>query len=438
MRYVIATVAALAAALGGCQMLDSTHLEADPAFAGASCRSNAGTYHLPRRLLTITMSGNQKDGYGIKVDQDAVYVADRSETYCLDFLLSATSADRIGVQRDENGLLQRIFTQADDKTPAVAAQVIQAAADLVASNRASLQRSSQQFKDADNQIIAVASYQFDPFVEREAREVNEALATFGFCVYLDPHNDPFVPSWSEDICRGRAEPRAKQAREAIPGAVYKAEPAFPRSGLAIFDPKPVPPEMQARGILYRPELSHSLVIIRKQDRGSRSWRVAASERVVMPNAAPAFILEVKRATFVKAETDIQFTSGMIKSISINKPSELLAASDLAVTAAQTVVNIPARTLTIFNNRADNTEKLIQTNAQLINVLRSQNADADAAAQAQQGTNLILSRSANTSARTLNVESETPSAKLTACLNDPATQQYPDPVRVCQEIVNRGL
>ena len=429
MRYVIATVAALAAALGGCQMLDSTHLEADPAFAGASCSSNAGTYHLPRRLLTITVSGSQKDGYGIKVDQDAVYVADRSETYCLDFLLSSTSADRIGVQRDNNGLLQRIFTQADDRTPAVATQVIQAAADLVASNRASLQRSSQLFKTEVAPAGAVASYQFDPFVEREAREVNEGLAFFGFCVYLDPHNDPFVPLWSEDICRSRVAPRAKP----IPGAVYKAEPAFPRSGLAIFDPKPVPPEMQSRGILYRPELSHSLVVIRRP-----GGVAAASERVVMPNAAPAFILEVKRAALVTAQTDIRFTNGLIKSISINKPSELLAASDLALAAAQVVVNIPAQTFKIFNNRAQNTEQLIQANAQLIDTLRSQNADADAAAQAQQGTNLILSRSANTSARTLNVESETPSAKLTACLNDPATQQYPDPVRVCQEIVNRGL
>jgi hypothetical protein len=181
-----------------------------------------------------------------------------------------------------------------------------------------------------------------------------------------------------------------------PPPVYKADPAFQRSGLPIFDPRPVPRELQQLGILYRPELTHRLVVIRNPDRGSRfsEWRPVASDRIVVPNAAPAFILEVKRAVFVKAETDVQFTSGLIKNISVKKPSELLAASNLAIAAAQIVTNIPAQALKIFNNRANNTIDLINTNAQLVALLRDKAATGDisaAATQAQTGTNVILGR-----------------------------------------------
>jgi len=394
--------------LTGCQMLDSKWLDTDPGQVGTTCHTNAGTYHLPRRLITAKVMSTDKGAFAITVDSTtangAPYVADRNETYCLDFLLSYLSADRVGIQRTEDGLLQRVFTQADDKTKDIAQEVIQAAADLVASDRAGIPGRSfatrPRFFD-DIAATVVATFQFDPFVEREAREVNYALVEFGYCLYLDPRNDPFVPRWSQDICREIVGQRSKKRGAPVyrgPSIVYKADPAYPRSGLPIFDPRPVPPELQQTGILYRPELTHTLVVIRKPDPGSRfsEWRPVASDRIVVPNAAPAFILEVKRAIFVKAETDVQFTSGLIRNISVNKPSELLAASNLALTAAQIVTNIPAQTLKIFNNRAENTIDLINTNAQLIALLRDKNTIGDigpAAAQANVGTGLILGRSA---------------------------------------------
>ena len=166
--------------LSGCQMLGSEWLDTDPAQVGATCQSNAGTYHLPRRLITVQITpGTPPASFAITVDKKsaagAPYVADRNETYCLDFLLSYLSADRVGIQRNADGLLQRVYTQADDKTPKIAQDLIQAAADLISSDRAgSLGRSARpQFKE--NATPVLASFQFDPFVEREAREVNYAL-----------------------------------------------------------------------------------------------------------------------------------------------------------------------------------------------------------------------------------------------------------------------
>ena len=451
MRGLIVTSWVFSATLlSGCQMLDSKWLDTDPALAGTTCQSNAGTYHLPRRLITVKITpGVPAASFAITVDntpEGATYVADRNETYCLDFLLSYLSEDRVGIQRNSDGLLQRVYTQADDKTAKIALDLIQAGADLAASDAGSLGRSAARPRFADNVAPVLASFQFDPFVEREAREVNYALSEFGYCLFLDSRNDPFVPHWSEELCQEIAAPRAKtQAGHEYrgPSMVYKADPAFPRSGLPVFDPRPVPPEVQTRGILYRPELTHSLVVIRKPDPGSRfsEWRRVASDRIVMPNAAPAFILEVKRAIFVKAETDVRFNSGLIKNVSVNKPSELLAAANLAVAAAQIITNIPVQALKIFNNRAENKIALINTNAALIDLLRNQKGDVDisaAAAQAQAGTNLILGRAAQRSAgSTFNSDVNPEATRLAECLRDPSVQQYPDPLRVCQEIVKQG-
>src|SRR5262245_27323007 len=120
MRRLIALAMSLGLLAGCQQMLDSSRLETEPRDIGATCQSNAGTYFLPRRLITITVTNPTAagGGYGIQVlpPENQVYVADRSEVYCLDFLLSAFSDDRVGIQRNERGLLQRVYTRAEDKT----------------------------------------------------------------------------------------------------------------------------------------------------------------------------------------------------------------------------------------------------------------------------------------------------------------------------------
>jgi len=425
------------AVLAGCQMLDSQWVNGDPNAAGATCKSNAGAYHLPRRLITVTVTtGVPSASYGLNVDKSGQIVADRNETYCLDFLLSYLSADRVGIQRGPDGLLQRIYTQADDKTADIAKSVIQAAADVVSSEQAgTLGRSAARPQFSGQQDI-IAKFEFDPFVEREAREVNEALIDFGFCVYLDVTKDVFAPRWSAEICReliADVKPRGKVSKR-TPGMVYKADPDYPRSGLPIFDPRPVPEHLQARGILYRPELTHTLVVLRKPDPKSRfsAWQPVASDRIVMPNAAPAFLLQVERAIFVKMETDVVFTNGMIKNISINKPSELLVASDIALYAAQVVVNIPKVAVQIFNNRAENTIELMKTNATLIETLRAHKADAGtlgafgpAAATAASNNTRILGANPG-------------QARLQACLAGEAAQQQADPMRFCTDLLQKGL
>jgi hypothetical protein len=98
--------------------------------------------------------------------------------------------------------------------------------------------------------------------------------------------------------------------------------------------------------------------------------MAATEYVTMPNKAPLFALGVNRALFVNAKTDVTFDRGLITNISVVRPSELNALVDIPVYAAQVALSIPATTLAIFENQANNREKLWQTHAELIKTLRS--------------------------------------------------------------------
>lgn len=323
-----------------------------------ACHVNAGAYYLPKRLINVTISGSSAN-YSLSLTTQGL-VTDTSDTYCLDFLLSAFSNDRVGIQRSENGLLGRIYTYAEDKSKPIANAVIQAAGDLIAASKAGgladLDRSAQAQLDGKNNIFATLDY--DPFDRRDAEAVNRALKPFGYCIYLDDRDDPYVESWSPQLCR---QPSA--GRVAYPDRKERADAR----------------KLMQRGVLYRPELSHRIKILRKNDPDNprEPWHLAGTEYVSMPNRAPIFALGVNRAMFVTAETDVLFDNGLLKNVTVVKPSELNAAVDIPLYAAQVALSIPAATLSIFQNEAANRKELWQTNAELIQTLRKMRQDATA-------------------------------------------------------------
>jgi hypothetical protein len=338
--------------LAGCTqaVLSSATVEAS-AQPGEGCHNNVGAYHLPRRLVTATVSGTEQR-YDISVNSNKL-IADK-ETFCLDFLFSGVSDDRIGVQREGNLLLKRVTTSLDDRSKYIATASIQAAGDLVAFSQAqSLAREAREAKVAPNFNLPVIS--FDPFDRQDVERTNVDLRPYGYCIYLDGTDDPYVPSWSNtNLCR--------LLTPSLPNGQESNSVLSMRQGR----------ELQRHGIIYQPELSHRLVIMRKADPGStrEQWQMAATEYVTMPNKAPLFALGVNRALFVNAKTDVTFDRGLITNISVVRPSELNALVDIPVYAAQVALSIPATTLAIFENQANNREKLWQTHAELIKTLRS--------------------------------------------------------------------
>ncbi|MER3354173.1 MAG: hypothetical protein RLQ73_09475 [Hoeflea sp. D1-CHI-28] len=341
-------------AMSGCtqSMLATQNMPSAP---DGTCNAVGGAYHIPRRLLTVKVAENTASSgiYSINVKKDQL--VSEPETYCLDFLTSAFSDDRIGIKRSGNLLLERIYTSADDKSRDIALAAIQAGGDLIAAGRARSLLRDGDADDANQDAVPLAELPFDPFNKREVMEVNAAIRAYGYCIYLDARTDPYVPTWSnQSMC--------KTGKNNYPRQTGMDEDAQ-RFRLGR--------ELMQSGVVYRPELSHRLIILRKRDPGNprEAWALAATEYVTMPNAAPLFALGINRAIFVKAETDVKFKHGLLRDITVHKPSELNAAVDIPLYAAQVALSIPAASIKIFENEANNRIKLMETNAALIETLR---------------------------------------------------------------------
>jgi hypothetical protein len=331
---------------------------------GEGCKSNAGAYRLPKRLMRVKVT-NVSDGksFALEVDDTGGLVSDASETFCLDFLFSVLANDRIGLARSQNQLLQRIFTKAEDKSKPLAEAMIRAAGDLVAAQKAGGLLELRRSRVAAQQegVADVVSLDFDPFDVDEMRAANAALRPVGYCLYFDGGDDSFVPLWhGKELCGGKTRHAGTSTAKSVTGLADGRK-------------------LMHKGILYRPEISHRMVVLRKLDPENprEAWHLAATEYVTMPNGAPVFALGINRTMFVTMTTNIEFEDGLLKNVTINRPSELNAAVDLPLYAAQVALSVPAATLAIFDNESKNRQQLMETNVQLIGTLERMKRQAEA-------------------------------------------------------------
>jgi hypothetical protein len=336
----------------GCTtMLESTLLEPN---APGGCLNSAGVYFLPRKLITVKVKGEDRSGgktrgFGLDVGEDFVSIADRSESYCLDYLGLPTSRDEIGIRRTDEGLLSRIYTRAEDKSVEIAKTLIDTGFLLAgARGRAGL--------ITDNAAVELASFQFDPFDPVDAAKINSALRPYGYCVFVEGFS--FPPGLSPlDWCE---RPRDLSIH------VFKA-----------LGPEVLPPasEFSRRGVLYRPNITRTLTVMRKADPYGRDpWLLALMKQIEVPNRAPTLLVEVNRSLFVDRITDIEFSEGVLTNISVKKPSEAAAFVEIPLAVATAVAALPGLVVKLKINDANNRERLIRAQTALIGVRRQHTAD----------------------------------------------------------------
>lgn len=349
------------ALLPGCQALVSDEIDlsgVDP--TRSACKDAAGAYSLPRHLLSFAVTKRESSpevaaSYAIE-DITTLVSADPRRIYCLDFLSSATATDKIAIARD-GLLLTRIASSFSDQTIEIANKIVDAAAQSIAA--ASGLRGAFITNDSKNYIVA--QFDFDPFSHEEMIKVNRALAPLDHCVFLDPVNDPYVPAWQVNLCTGYRQ---------VGGD-------YPYYGLPVISPVLPTTSVAESGILYRPLLTHKLVIMkRNHDPGGTPWQLFQTQRISMTNAAPTFVLEVKRSAFVERKMSIAFNGGVLDTVSIVKPSEADAFARFALRTAQVIVSIPVRALVIGQTDAKNRQALINAQAALIQTLRQYGRDVD--------------------------------------------------------------
>ena len=66
--------------------------------------------------------------------------------------------------------------------------------------------------------------------------------------------------------------------------------------------------------------------------------------MLLPNEAPLFSLDITRSAFVEKETRLEFEKGILRKVSVRKPSEALALAGVPLEIARTLASLPAEIL----------------------------------------------------------------------------------------------
>jgi len=260
-------------AVGGCTSVFETAQA--PLGRGLACESAMGGYYLPKSLVHMKVSAAPADtkqrGFVVEAGsftQD--WIADRQQLFCLDYLALPNSVDNITASRDQRGLLVEVTSTVTDRTPQIVDTLVKTATQAaIAAARAG------QFDEAA--AGDSADLQFDPFNPHELKRINAGLRRFGLCVYVEDHSFD---------------------QQAIPAEYWCSDPAQDRyvnpfnMTLAM---APVDPETRGKGILYRPNKTHNIVVRRKVDLARDRWSLYMTKRMEMPNVSPVLLLGVERA-----------------------------------------------------------------------------------------------------------------------------------------------
>ncbi len=89
---------------------------------------------------------------------------------------------------------------------------------------------------------------------------------------------------------------------------------------------------RAAGVFYRPSLPYLVTV--------RSKAEVISSTVSMPNEAPVLEYDIRRASLVSQSTALVFKNGLLTEVSLQKPSEYLAAAKIPLEIAKSVASIP--------------------------------------------------------------------------------------------------
>lgn len=290
---------------------------------GASCASPFGAYYLPKARITLNVIRGGADKI---LPSKAHYQADPQLPACLDYLESYTSDDTIRVTRTPDGLLQSVTSNVRDRTPDIAIKLINAAADAALLSRLDGESKEQEKIDVT----------FDPLEPSELLPAKKALRRFGVCLYVENESFDRATTRPQDWCARREVPRY-------------------RSALAAFSAMSASTTTSAEGILYRPNISHKIVVMRKMDPdGPGEWTLTESKRVDMPNISPVFSLAIQRTLFSQNQTEVTFNKGVLADIRIDKGSELYGAVVIPLALAQRLSTIPTELiqLRIADTQAD--------------------------------------------------------------------------------------
>jgi hypothetical protein len=315
---------------------------------GPVCHSTLGAYYLPRALIHFTASKDDASGSpvtGTLGPLPLAMVPDRMQPLCLDYLSLATSQDIVTVQRDPStGLLTSISSDVVDKTPHIVSSLVATAENLALAARSASLTTTNDSLDVE----------FDPFSPPEMEVVKGAMRRFGFCLYVEGYS---FPAAGLDTQRMTMAAQRWCDTNGLPPYENPAER---------FSALPVPLETMRAGVLYRPNMTHKIVILYKKDpNGPGPWTLYQTKRLDMPNVSPVLSIGVERATFTERQTTLNFNLGVLTDVAVNKKSELVGFVSIPLTVAQAIVSLPQQLVTLRITDVNNQAALLNAQNSLL-------------------------------------------------------------------------
>lgn len=353
-RLIVVCLAGLAVLVtAACSMVGTQDYETGGGTATSGCHGSAGSYFLPKTYLNISVEETGQTDVRVKT-LEAVRLPDRRRSYCLDFLGSPTSNDKLAIVKTESQLLSKITANAEDRSE----QILKTIADTgFALARAAALRSGTGVQAAE--LKRRYEDTFDPFDPASMRVLNDNLGSFGLCVVVPGQDEVVSLAHLSSVCERKLSLRERD--RLLLGSGGTGELAY-REGAGAA----LPVANYNRGILYRPRLPYAVYVLTQKNRKlAGGWQILDKSMIAMENEAPILSVGVDRTFFATRTTTLDFTDGMLRDVTIEKTSELESFVKVPLHIAQAIVNLPAQIIQLKIDIGGREADLIRARADLI-------------------------------------------------------------------------
>jgi hypothetical protein len=275
---------------------------------------SGGSYFLPMTLMTIKLTKTGDNKIDVQLPE-IKKVPDSDMMFALDYESDIFSDDSFKVEYDSKGFLKSITATADDKTVQIVENIFSAVATLMTGAPIAVTRALGDINTGDVALLETVN----PNNENEIKSLNKKLENYGLKIKVDSI--------------GTGAP--KSLNEANDD-VYK------------------------KGIYYRPAKPYIVSFFKLDPNKTDSDGIKySSYQFFSENKSPLVSVDISRSWFVKRETTLSFSEGVLTSTDIKKPSEALEFSKIPVDIANAVIGIPAKIIDFKVSEIGGDKKLIE-------------------------------------------------------------------------------
>lgn len=352
------------------------------------CSSTAGSYHVSKTYFRLRVDEVERNGKPVNMFR---YITvqrrpDRDKGYCLDFLASPTSYDKVRVYKTNltaataittdarananptaaedaafaaleaeikqlhpggSDLIQVVATDAIDESAYIAKVLIRT---LFVGLSGNAGFSPDRALTGDSKGGRKLDLEYDPFDLPQTAQINDALRRYGFCVLVQGITFERDTDTIDSYCDNPK--RAIQRSHRLSTTLKLAEEARA--------------ERRVRGILYRPRLPYTVALFVKDNmKVPGGWRLRATEIVEMENISPVLAIGVERAFAAQRKTMVFFDQGVVQDVCIYKSSELQPLVEVPLEIARSIVALPANIVQVQINSLANDKSLVEAEQALI-------------------------------------------------------------------------